>query len=637
MRMLMELPRRKKALLVLALDTILLPLSLWMAFGFRLGPLNPGNRFGLIDPLVWLELTEVIVILVGSFIILAASKLQRIKLHSIDLDGIRRIAITAGYIGLFAAIASFFLEAESPRSIPILYGASFFLLAVSVRIGALQILRAATRISKNRTPVAIYGAGSAGTQLATSLKQSAELNPVMFIDDNPNLHDVVISGIRVKPRRSLRRAVKEGRINQVLIAMPSLKPDQQNEVVSEIRSYGCSVQVMPSYVDLITGRVPLETLRKVGPDDLLSRGVIDLKDPNISATYAGQSVMVTGAGGSIGSELCRQLLECNPENLVLFERSEPALYEIAHELQPIALARGVQLSRVLGSVTDEAAVSSAVRDNKISVILHAAAYKHVPMLEENEVEAARNNIFGTQIITDVAEKQRIDRFILVSTDKAVRPTNVMGATKRLAELVVGDAQRKSGHAIYSFVRFGNVLGSSGSVVPLFSKQIARGGPVTVTHKDVTRFFMTIPEAAGLVLLAGAYANGNDLFVLDMGEPVKIIDLAKRMIKLSGRTLCSSGNPTGDIAIEFTGLRPGEKLYEELLVDDNELAQTPHPKILRALMGYTESASVQSMLLSMQQAVQNRDSSLLRQILTQYVEGFDSRSYRDADVLEFKKN
>lgn len=637
MRILMELPRRKKASLVLALDTILLPLSLWMAFGFRLGPLNPGNRFGLIDPLVWLELTEVIIILVGSFIILAASKLQRIKLHSIDLDGIRRIAITAGYIGLFAAIASFFLEADSPRSIPILYGASFFLLAVSVRICALQVLRAATRISKSRTPVAIYGAGSAGTQLATSLKQSAELDPVMFVDDNPNLHDVVISGIRVKPRSSLRRAVKEGRIDKVLVAMPSLMPDQQNDIVDELRSYGCSVLVMPSYVDLITGRVPFESLFTVGPDNLLQRGTIDLKDPNISATYAGRSVMVTGAGGSIGSELCRQLLECNPENLVLFERSEPALYEITRELEPLASARGVQLRTELGSVTDRAAVLSAVRDNKISVILHAAAYKHVPMLEENEVEAARNNILGTHIVANVAEAERIDRFILVSTDKAVRPTNVMGATKRLAELLVGDAQRKSGQTIYSFVRFGNVLGSSGSVVPLFSRQIARGGPVTVTHKDVTRFFMTIPEAAGLVLLAGAYANGDDLFVLDMGDPIKIIDLAKRMIKLSGRTVCSSGNPAGDIAIEITGLRPGEKLYEELLVDDSDLVQTPHPKILRALVGHTESARVQSMLLSMQQAVQERDNPLIRQILTQYVEGFDSRSYRPADVLEFKKN
>lgn len=615
-------------------DCLMLPLALWVAFGFRLGPFDPANSLGFIDPLTWLALTDVAIIWLGSFGILAAFRLYQIKLHAIDLDGVRRIAVCSATIGLYTAIVAFFLQAPSfPRSIPILYGASFFLLAVSVRIAALRALRAAVNFGSNRTPVAIYGAGAAGIQLAASLKQSPELEPVMFVDDNPALHNVVVSGIRVKPFDSLKKAGQQGRVKEVLIAIPSLPTGRKESLVRDIRDLGVRVKVVPSYVDLISGKATVDALTWADPDDLLGRDKVDLDLPEINQAYSKRCVMVTGAGGSIGGELCRQLLKCRPGELVLFERSEPALYEIDRELRPLAEAGGVTLTCILGSVADEAAVDHAIRGRRIEVILHAAAYKHVPLLETNEVEGARNNILGTHIVVEAALKSGVERFILVSTDKAVRPTNVMGATKRLAELTIQDAQLRSAGTKYSFVRFGNVLGSSGSVVPLFTKQITAGGPVTVTHRDVTRYFMTIPEAARLVLLAGAYAQGDELFVLDMGEPVKIMDLAKRMITLSGRSVRDDDNRNGDIEIKVVGLRPGEKLYEELLIDSDALTSTPHPKIMRAKASRLAGECLGDMLSAVRKAVGQRDGRAVRAIAGQYVDGFPTVS-KDTPVVDF---
>ena len=633
MRDLSTLPRSTKAAIVFATDSLLLPLALWMAFGFRLGPLDPSSPLGVVDPLAWLELVDIAVIWMGSLGVLAAFKLYHIKLHAIDLDAIRRIAFCSAAIGLYAAIAAFFLQSGSPRSIPILYGASFFLLAVCVRIAALRILRGLADIGSNRKPVAIYGAGAAGIQLAASLKQSRELEPVMFVDDNPSLQNVIVSGVRVKPLDTLRKAAKQRRVEQVLIAIPSLSLSRKESLVREMRDLGCEVKVIPSYVDLVSGKATVDSLVSVSPDELLGRDKVDLDIPEIAKAYAGRSVMVTGAGGSIGGELCRQLLDCAPSQLVLFERSEPALYEIERQLRPEADENGVVLHAVLGSVTDRPAVDAALRNHAVDVILHAAAYKHVPLIETNEVEGARNNVLGTRTMVDASIDAGLERFILVSSDKAVRPTNVMGATKRLAELIVHGAQCRSTRTRFSLVRFGNVLGSSGSVVPLFSKQIAAGGPVTVTHDEVTRFFMTIPEAARLVLLAGAYAQGDDLFVLDMGEPIKIMSLAKRMIELSGRTVRSPDNPEGDVAIEVIGLRPGEKLYEEVLVDDNQLMATPHPKILRATTTGLAEEKLASMLFAVEDVVARRDNSAVRSIANDYVDGF-GQSSATASVLPF---
>ncbi|MEO0385212.1 MAG: nucleoside-diphosphate sugar epimerase/dehydratase [Pseudomonadota bacterium] len=620
----------------MASDGLMLPLALWVAFGFRLGPFDPSNSFGLIDPLTWLALTDVVIIWLGSFGILAAFRLYQIKLHAIDLDGIRRIAICSAAIGLYTAIVAFFLQAPGfPRSIPILYGASFFLLAVSVRIAALRALRAAVNFGSNRTPVAIYGAGAAGIQLAASLKQSPELEPAMFVDDNPTLHNVVVSGIRVKPMESLKKAVQQGRVKEVLIAIPSLPPERKDALVHDFGGLGAKVKVIPSYVDLISGKATVDAITWADPDDLLGRDKVNLDRPEIDQAYSERCVMVTGAGGSIGGELCRQLLKCSPSELVLFERSEPALYEIERELKPLAETEGVKLTCILGSVTDRAAVDNAIRNRSVNVILHAAAYKHVPLLETNEVEGARNNILGTHTVVEAALQADVARLIHVSTDKAVRPVNVMGATKRLAELVIQGAQARSANAKYSFVRFGNVLGSSGSVVPLFTRQITAGGPVTVTHAEVTRYFMTIPEAARLVLLAGAYARGDELFVLDMGEPVRIMDLAKRMITLSGRSVRDDDNTNGDIEIKVVGLRPGEKLYEELLVDTDALTSTPHRKIMRAKTSKFSDERLGAMLSAVQEAVNQRDGRAVRAIASQYVDGFPAIS-QGAPVVEFPK-
>jgi FlaA1/EpsC-like NDP-sugar epimerase len=623
------LPRRTKAAMILATDLALLPVALWAAFGFRLGLLDPTGVFGIINPFASVGVADIAIVVALCAPVLVAFKLHRIKLHAIDMDAISRVATLAIAIMVVTSVAAFLLQASFPRSVPFYFGAIFFILAILVRLVALRVLLGLASFGSDRLPVAIYGAGSAGIQLAASLKQSRETVPVMFVDDNPALHGLIVSGVRVKPVSILEKAAREGRIKQVLIAIPSLSVPRRAALVERLSRLGCLVKSVPSYVELVSGTTTVSDLRAVTTEELLARDRVELDTPEIAQAYAGRSIMVTGAGGSIGAELCTQILKCNPARLVLFERSEPALYEIDRLIRTHPDVKTMIVDAYLGSVTDAAAVRSAIKRFNVDVILHAAAYKHVPIIEHNEVEGARNNVLGTKTVVDAAMDADIERFILVSTDKAVRPSNVMGATKRMAELIVQDAQnhgRETGRNIrFSLVRFGNVLGSSGSVVPLFSKQIAAGGPVTVTHVDVTRFFMTIPEASRLVLLAGAYAEGNDLFVLDMGEPVKIMSLAERMIELSGRSVKSDANPDGDIAIAVTGLRPGEKLFEELLLDDDTLVKTPHEKILRASTSGQSSNDVLMMVERITSAVQQRDGAQVRTIAKDYVDGFQDSS------------
>jgi FlaA1/EpsC-like NDP-sugar epimerase len=371
---------------------------------------------------------------------------------------------------------------------------------------------------------------------------------------------------------------------------------------------------------MINGKGLVESLKPVSADDLLGRDKVDLDLEEVDRTYAGKCVMVTGAGGSIGSELCRQLILCGIRKLVLFEHSELALYSIERELQPDTEKLGIELATVLGSVTDAQRVESALRTHKIQGLLHAAAYKHVPLVEANEISGLRNNVIGTRILADAALRVGIERFVLISTDKAVRPTNVMGASKRLAELVIQDFASRSKKTLFSMVRFGNVLGSSGSVIPLFREQIEKGGPVTLTHGDVTRYFMTIPEAARLVLLAGSYARGGDVFVLDMGKPTKIYDLACSMIELSGRTVRNADNPEGDIEVKVTGLRPGEKLYEELLIG-NDMLTTPHAKILRAQESSLSEIEIANALRDLSTSFEKDDVALARGVIERWVEGY----------------
>ncbi|WP_085310506.1 polysaccharide biosynthesis protein [Planktotalea arctica] len=607
-----DMTRQGKVILWLAVDACLVPVALYAAFALRLGT---PSTFPMMQS-AWALFPLLVVGGVAVFYVLG---LPRIKLHSFDAYAMRRIGMAALMLTGAAMILSYLFDLWAPRSVPLIFGAIFFGAAVVMRLLGLALLQAVLGRLGNAVPVAVYGAGAAGIQLASALRQSNEVKPVVFVDDNPALWGLLISGLQVKNPKELAGLAASGKIARVLLAMPSISRTRQSKLVVQLSELNCDVQVMPSYADLVVGKGLTETTTPVAPDALLGRDKVDLDIPDVAKAYAGRAVMVTGAGGSIGSELCRQLLDIKPSHIVLFERSEFELYKIDNELRALAEAVGIKVTTRLGSVVDARRVREVLTETGAEIVIHAAAYKHVPLVEENELEGARNNVLGTQVVAEAAHAAGVERFILISTDKAVRPTNIMGATKRLAELVVQDLQTRSEGTKFSMVRFGNVLGSSGSVLPLFEKQIRRGGPVTVTHPEVTRFFMTIPEAARLVLLAGAYATGGDVFVLDMGKPMKILDIARRMIALSGRKVLENGE--GDIEIKITGLRPGEKLYEELLIDDASLCGTPHSKILRAEEAMLSQIEIAAMLRELNKALEAGDTPALRALIAARVDGY----------------
>lgn len=617
---LLGLSRPVKRVLLLSVDAILLPFSLYVAFALRFGtptPLTMVQDSWTLFPALSL-VGVVICYLVGQ---------HRIKLHSFETRAMARMALCAFLVSVSAIVVSYLLGMAAPRSVPLIFGIVFFLSTILARLSALAILAALAGGKTGMAPVAVYGAGAAGIQLVSALRQSHEVKPVVFVDDSPSLHGLIVSGLTVVSPNKLPDMVANGRIEKILLAMPSVSQTRLNAKISDLSELDCEVQILPSYVDMIAGKGTDKSLRTVTPDELLGRDKVELDTPDIAKTYAGRVVMVTGAGGSIGSELCRQLIICRPAHIVLFEQGEFALYQIDRDLRPLAEAAGIKVTTRLGSVTNPPRVASVLADEGVEIVLHAAAYKHVPIVEDNELEGARNNVLGTHIVAEAAQAAGVERFILISTDKAVRPTNIMGATKRMAELVVQDFQTRSPHTKFAMVRFGNVLGSSGSVLPLFERQIRAGGPVTVTHPEVTRFFMTIPEASRLVLLAGAYAEGGDVFVLKMGEPMKIIDIARRMIAMSGRSVKENGK--GDIEIQVTGLRPGEKLYEELLINDDSLRGTPHEKIMRAEEAMLSQIEVASMMRELRDILERGDSNAIRGLVTRRVEGYHLQEDVDA--------
>ena len=454
----------------------------------------------------------------------------------------------------------------------------------------------------------------------SALAQSKEVKPVAFIDDSRLQQQLIIFGLSVFAPDNIEKLIKQKNIDQILIAIPSLSQSGRKELANKLSHLPSDIQIMPSHIDIIQGNNILESFKHVNADDLLGRDKFDSDLPNIDAVYKSKSVLVSGAGGSIGSELCRQITERKPSKLIIFEQSELALYTIEKELRSIAAQHNIDLVPILGSVCDAKLLGHIFEHHKVEVVFHAAAYKHVPLVEDNEISGLKNNVIGTHTIAQQALKSNIETFILISTDKAVRPTNIMGATKRLAELVIQDCDARSQGTKFSMVRFGNVLGSSGSVIPLFRDQIAKGGPVTLTHENVTRYFMAISEAAYLVVVAGSFAQGGDVFVLDMGDPVKIKDLARRMIEISGFTVKDDSNPNGDIEIITTGLRPGEKLYEELLIDAQTL-NTPHPKIMRAKESSLDSKAMKKLISKIELAISNSDTVLARQIINKWVEGY----------------
>jgi FlaA1/EpsC-like NDP-sugar epimerase len=484
--------------------------------------------------------------------------------------------------------------------------------------------------------VLIYGAGSAGRQLAAALKTSPELVVVGLLDDDDRLHGQVLNGLKIHDPAAIVSLVSQLRVTQVFLAIPSVSRARRNEILELVRAAHVQVRTLPGVMDLAQGKVQVSDLKELDIEDLLGRDPVPPNPLMLAKNITGKVVMVTGAGGSIGSELCRQIVKSGPVALLLVELTEFALYAIEHELRSVMdedPALDIRLVPLLANVRDTSRMAEILRTWKPHTVYHAAAYKHVPLVEHNPAEGVKNNVLGTLTMALQAATHEVSDFVLISTDKAVRPTNVMGTSKRLAEMVL-QAQaalmaKAGGKTRFSMVRFGNVLGSSGSVVPLFRKQIKDGGPITLTDERITRYFMTIPEAAQLVIQAGAMAGGGDVFVLDMGEPVKIVDLAKRMVELSGLALRDEANPNGDIAIAVTGLRPGEKLYEELLIGDNPLP-TSHPRIMKAHEDFLAWDELQAKLVGLGLALDTNDVPLIRALLKEMVPGYQP----DGEVVDW---
>jgi len=476
--------------------------------------------------------------------------------------------------------------------------------------------------SSKRQNVLIYGAGSAGIQLATALSYSRELRPIAFIDDDPGLSNHHIIGMKVHTSSELEQLIISMNIKEVLLAIPSISRIQRNKIINRLESYPVLVRSVPGVSELAQGNLNIDDLNVVGIDDLLGRDPVPPNQNYIRSNITNKVVMITGAGGSIGSELCRQIMQLQPNKIVLFEQNEFSLYAIDQEL--IGMKLDIDIVPILGSILNTSLVEQVCCKFGVQTIYHAAAYKHVPMIEFNNFSGVDNNIFGTLSCAEAASLANVETFVLISTDKAVRPTNTMGATKRFAEMILQAISQKyqgKGNATnFSMVRFGNVLDSSGSVIPLFKKQIKNGGPVTVTDPEIIRYFMTIPEAAQLVIQAGAMSKGGDVFLLDMGEPVKILDLAKKMIRLSGLEVKDNDNPNGDIEILFTGLRPGEKLYEELLIGDNALT-TEHKLILRSEEEMLPWSELEVILHKLKIAVDEQNFKGVRELLVETVHGY----------------
>ena len=604
-----NLSRKKKRIISFCTDFTLLVTAFLLAYVLRLG--NFEFLFSFHQP--WLLALFVVPVCGAVLFVLG---IHRYKISTFESQGVIRTGVAAAaFIGISGAFA-FLTDIYMPRSIPFIFGSVYLALSLMIRLTAQQVL-ANQRKPGNSQRVIIYGSGAAGIQLAGALDQMPNIRPIGFVDDNRTLNGTVIRGLPVWSAEKLETIVRRKNIDMVALAIPSLPNSKRRQLLKYLTALPVKIQTLPSFTELLDGYELSKTLRPISISDVLGRTVVELKAPEIAITYKNKCVLVSGGGGSIGSELCVQLLGCGISTLVVLEHSEIALYRLEQSLSAKATAAGVTLKFKLGSVTDSLFVRSTIEEEAVQIVLHAAAYKHVPIVEDNELAGLQNNVLGTQMIAQAAHDLGVERFILVSTDKAVRPTNIMGASKRLAEIVVQGLAEKSDNTVFSMVRFGNVLGSSGSVIPLFESQIQQGGPVTVTHPDVTRFFMTIAEASRLVLLAGSFSKGGEVFVLDMGQPIKIAQLARDMIGLAGLTVQSDDDPDGDIAIQYVGMRPGEKLFEELLIGENMLP-TPHKKIMRAAEDGLSELETAKMLAEFKEAIRTRNPKVTRSQMKRWV-------------------
>lgn len=605
-----RLSQMQKIWLMLAVDAMLIPIAMYVTIaGFE-------NTL-ILSREAWRHWEIIPILIVVGVLSSYTLGLPRIQLNDYEATGIPRGAALSTILAVSAYGLNQLAEGILPAPAFVGFGIILFIGLLVSRLTMRAILIAILTSQRPRAPILIYGAGRTGMQLAAALRHDHQVQPVAFVDDNPALRHMSVLGLPVLSASNLEDTIKTRKIERVILAMPSLSPPRKQRMSRRLTRLGVDVQALPSFAQLVGAEALVEKLAPVNPMDFLERSQFEGAHEVAEHTYAGRSVLITGAGGSIGSELCRHVLACKPRRLVILDHSELALYNIHSELE--ANANGTEICAVLGSVDNANLCIDTLKRHNIQVVFHAAAYKHVPIVEENPMVGLQNNVFGTKTLADAARAVGVQRFLLVSTDKAVRPRNVMGASKRLAELVIRDLASRSPGTLFSMVRFGNVLGSSGSVIPLFEQQIANGGPVTLTDESVTRYFMTIPEAARLLLISCSLARGGDVFVLDMGRPVEIKKLACRMIEAAGYTVRDADNPDGDIEIHITGLRPGEKLHEELLIGD-ERVTTAHPKIMRALEDGLSEIEVATALKDLKNAIEANDGDAVTALLSRWVEG-----------------
>lgn len=651
-------PRTVKRVLALTADTALCVVSVWLAFYLRL------DEFLLRPEVLFWPAAVSIVIAIPMFIV---SGLYRAIFRYSGMPAM--MAMTRAiflYSLLYASIFTFVGMDGVPRTIGLIQPILLFLLVGASR-AFIRIWLGGSYLNKVEAAalprVLIYGAGSAGRQLAAAMTNNHEMRVVGFIDDDQNLRGNILNGLLIHNPDDLNEVISERSISQILLALPSVSRQRRNSILSFLSQHKVVVRTLPGFADIASGRVSISEIRDLDIDDLLGRESVKPNEILLNKNNTQKTILVTGAGGSIGSELCRQILSTRPKRILLFEISEFALYQIHHELLGLSrVLKGacdescsnedssgenfhiipeIEIIPLLGSVCNEMRMHEIMSTWKPHIVYHAAAYKHVPLVEHNPTEGIRNNVWGTRVCAEVAVRNGVKHFVLVSTDKAVRPTNIMGASKRLAELVLQAfaVQTSSGskglttqlnkETCFSMVRFGNVLGSSGSVVPLFREQIKMGGPITLTHIDITRYFMTIPEAAQLVIQAGAMGTGGDVFVLDMGEPVRIYDLARRIVELSGLSIKNESNPNGDIDISVTGMRPGEKLYEELLIGDNP-KPTQHSRIMKAHEDFIEWNKLEKELEKLNKAMIDNNIFEVRDLLRKVVIGYRP----DGDIVDW---
>ncbi|WP_150793031.1 nucleoside-diphosphate sugar epimerase/dehydratase [Pseudomonas fluorescens] len=639
---LLGLPRRRKRLIQVATDIVLVWLALWLAFIVRLGI---DDMYNPLRVHMWLFASAPLV----AIPLFIRFGMYRAVMRYFGNDALVAIIKAVSLSSLILALIVYWYsnhETVVPRSIIF----NYWWLSMVI-IGGLRLLMRQyfmgdwftavqhvpfTNRDDGLTKVAIYGAGVAGNQLVAALRMGRVMRPVAFIDDDPGISDRSISGLQVYKPKHIQQMIDVTGAKEILLALPSSTRARRREILNLLEGFPLHIRSVPNFTDLASGRVKVEDIQEVDIADLLGRDSVPAQPDLLERCIKGKTVMVTGAGGSIGSELCRQIFALGPITLILFDHSEFNLYSILSELEQRGSRKSisVRLLPILGSIRHPDKLLDVMKSWKVDTVYHAAAYKHVPMVEHNIAEGVLNNVIGTLNTAQAALQSGVSNFVLISTDKAVRPTNVMGSTKRLAELTLQALSREVAPVLFgdkanvsrvnktrfTMVRFGNVLGSSGSVIPVFHSQIKSGGPLTVTHPKITRYFMTIPEAAQLVIQAGSMGQGGDVFVLDMGEPVKIVELAEKMVHLSGLSIRSERNPQGDISIEFTGLRPGEKLYEELLIGD-DVSATSHPMIMTASEDHIAWDVLKGRLSELLAAVECDDYARVRQLLRETVSGY----------------